>query len=164
MTVYFYFDTDGYYLGNGTAQKENSTETEPSFKFGYWQKWNGEKWVNKKIADSAKDLENITIPDISFEDVTATNHEKELYALFQKFLDDAHYIEKDETEKTLTFKAYTPEEITEKEALEQEQVNQQEFEQALADLKDRMATANLLGDDEWKAELRAEYLELMEEE
>ena len=59
---------------------------------------------------------------------------------------------------------YTDEEIAEKEALEQEQAKQRENELALADLKDRMATADLLGDDEWKAELRAEYLELMEEE
>ena len=114
MKVYFYYDTDGYFLGNGTEQKENSTEIEPTFKFGYWQKFNGKKWVNKKIPDSAKDIEDVFVPDISYEDVSATNHQKELYAFFQKFLDDSHYIEKNETEKTLTFKAYSDSELLDK--------------------------------------------------
>lgn len=114
MKVYFYYDTDGYFLGNGTEQKENSTEIEPTFKVGYWQKFNGKKWVNEKIADSAKDIEDVSIPDISYEDVSATNHQKELYAFFQKFLDDSHYIEKNETEKTLTFKAYSDCELLDK--------------------------------------------------
>ena len=114
MKVYFYYDTDGYFLGNGTEQKENSTEIEPTFKVGYWQKFNGKKWVNEKISDSAKDIEDVSVPDISYEDVSATNHQKELYAFFQKFLDDSHYIEKKETEKTLTFKAYSDSELLDK--------------------------------------------------
>lgn len=114
MKVYFYYDIDGYFLGNGTEQKENSTEIEPTFKVGYWQKFNGKKWVNEKIFDSAKDIEDVSVPDISYEDVSATNHQKELYAFFQKFLDDSHYIEKNETEKTLTFKAYSDSELLDK--------------------------------------------------
>lgn len=114
MKVYFYYDTDGYFLGNGTEQKENSTEIEPTFKVDYWQKFNGKKWVNEKISNSAKDIEDVSVPDISYEDVSATNHQKELYAFFQKFLDDSHYIEKNETEKTLTFKAYSDSELLDK--------------------------------------------------
>lgn len=114
MKVYFYYDTDGYFLGNGTEQKENSTEIEPTFKVGYWQKFNGKKWVNEKISGSAKDIEDVSVPDISYEDVSATNHQKELYVFFQKFLDDSHYIEKNETEKTLTFKAYSDSELLDK--------------------------------------------------
>lgn len=114
MKVYFYYDTDGYFLGNGTEQKENSTEIEPTFKVGYWQKFNGKKWVNDKIPDSAKDIEDVFVPDISYEDVSATNHQKELYIFFQKFLDDSHYIEKNETEKTLTFKAHSDSELLDK--------------------------------------------------
>lgn len=114
MKVYFYYDTDGYFLGNGTEQKENSTEIEPTFKVGYWQKFNGKKWVNEKIPDSAKDIEDVFVPDISYEDVSATNHQKELYVFFQKFLDDSHYIEKNETEKTLTFKTHSDSELLDK--------------------------------------------------
>lgn len=114
MKVYFYYDTDGYFLGNGTEQKEDSTEIEPTFKVGYWQKFNSKKWVNEKIPDSAKDIEDVSVPDISYEDVSATNHQKELYAFFQKFLDDSHYIKKNETEKTLTFKAYSDSELLDK--------------------------------------------------
>ena len=54
------------------------------------------------------------------------------------------------------------EEISEQEALAEEQQAYQENEEALADLKDRMVTADLAGDDEWKSELREEYSELME--
>lgn len=55
------------------------------------------------------------------------------------------------------------EEITEKEELEQAQKEQQENEEALADLKDRMVTADLQGDEDWKSDLREEYAELMGE-
>lgn len=59
---------------------------------------------------------------------------------------------------------YTEEEIAEQEELKKEQAIQKENELALADLKERMATADLQGDEEWKAELREEYAKLMGEE
>lgn len=158
--IYFLYDSDGYYIGNDSIQSGNCTDIEPTLAEGYWSRFDGTHWNNEKIPDSATELEGIVL--VSDESL-ASNHDKEVYSLFQKYLDDTHYIEEDSENKTMTFKAYTEEEIAEQEELEQEQIKQKENEIALADLKDRMATADLLGDEEWKEELRAEYLELMEE-
>lgn len=69
-----------------------------------------------------------------------------------------------ETETALEAWGDTEEESSEKEELEREQLIQEEYELALKDLKDRMATADLQGNEEWKTELREEYLELMGED
>ena len=158
--IYFLYDSDGYYIGNDSIQSGNCTDIEPTLAEGYWSRFDGTQWNNEKIPDSATELEGIVL--VSDESL-ASNHDKEVYSLFQKYLDDTHYIKEDSENKTITFKAYSEEELAEQEELRKEQAIQKENELALADLKDRMATADLQGNEEWKEELRAEYLELMEE-
>ncbi|WP_295354640.1 hypothetical protein [uncultured Succinivibrio sp.] len=53
----YQFDSNGYYLNETLVQKmgddylvpPDSTMTEPTFKAGFWTKWNGSKWTNEKI-------------------------------------------------------------------------------------------------------------------
>lgn len=112
--IYFLYDSDGYYLGNSNIKAENSTEIEPTLKDGYWSKFNGKKWTTEKIAESAVDLDGVTIPDIACDGVTASNHDKELYSLFERYLDNSSYIVKDAENKTLTFKVLTDEDLLKK--------------------------------------------------
>lgn len=157
--IYFLYDEDGYYLGNSTVEDEKSTTIEPELKNGFWSKFNGKKWTTEKIPDSAKDLENMII--VSDESL-ASNHDKEVYSLFQKFLDDTHYIEEDFENKTLTFKAYSEEELEEQKAQKEDEEKQQALDVAIDDLIKEMAKADLMGDENWKAELREQYNALME--
>lgn len=53
----YQFDAEGYYLNETLVQKvgedylvpPDTTMIEPTFKAGYWTKWNGSKWTNEKI-------------------------------------------------------------------------------------------------------------------
>lgn len=112
--IYFLYDSDGYYLGNSNIKTENSTDIEPTLKDGYWSRFNGKKWTTEKIAESAADLDGVTIPDIALEGVSASNHDKELYSLFERYLNDSSYIVKDADKKTLTFRVLTDEDLLKK--------------------------------------------------
>lgn len=116
--IYFLYDSDGYYLGNSNIKTENSTDIEPTLKDGYWSRFNGKKWTTEKIAKSAADLDGVTIPDIALEGVSASNHDKELYSLFERYLDDSSYIVKDADKKTLTFRVLTDEDLLKKAKIE----------------------------------------------
>ena len=156
--IYFLYDKDGYYLGNSTVEDEKSTTIEPEFKNGFWSKFNGKKWTTEKIPDSATELEGIVI--ISDESL-ASNHDKEVYALFQKFLDDTHYIEEDSENKTLIFKVYSEEELEEQKQQKEDEEKQQTLDRAIDELIKEMAQADLMGNEDWKAELREQYQTLI---
>lgn len=55
------------------------------------------------------------------------------------------------------------EEIAEQEALAEEQRREAELQAAIDELSKEMDKAELNGDEEWKADLRAEYAKLMED-
>lgn len=112
--IYFLYDSDGYYLGNSNIETENSTTIEPTLKDGYWSRFNGKKWTTEKIAESASDLDGVTIPDIAYDGVTASNHDKELYSLFERFLDENSEVIKDDKKHTLTFHVFTDEDLLKK--------------------------------------------------
>lgn len=112
--IYFLYDSDGYYLGNSNVKVENSTEIEPTLKDGYWSRFNGKKWTTEKIADCKEDLDGVTIPNIAIEGVTASNHDKELYSLFERFLNENSEIIKDDKKHTLTFHVLTEEDQLDK--------------------------------------------------
>ena len=156
--IYFLFDSDGYYIGNDSIQSGNCTDIEPTLSEGYWSRFDGIRWKNEKIPDSAKDLENMVI--VSDESLAST-HDKNVFALFQKFLDDTHYLEEDSENKTLTFKAYSEEELAEQKAQKEDEEKQQTLDRAIDELIKEMAQADLMGNEEWKTELREQYQTLM---
>lgn len=161
--IYFIYDTDKYFIGNTDCDKqpENSTTVVPSLDADYYSRFDGEKWVNEKKPTCADDLNDITVPDISDETVEASNHDKELYALFNQYLDDKHYIVTVKESKTVTFKAYTPEEIAQQEQQKADEAAKAELEADIAAVRADMMTAIAINDDEWLEELRAEYEELV---
>ena len=156
--IYFLFDSDGYYIGNDSIQSGNCTDIEPTLSEGYWSRFDGIRWKNEKIPDSAKDLENMVI--VSDESLAST-HDKEVFALFQKFLDDTHYLEEDSENKTLTFKAYSEEELAEQKVQKEDEEKDQALEQAIDELGKEMLKAQMCENEEWIAEIKAQYQTLM---
>ena len=161
--MYFIYDTDNYFIGNADCetQPEHSTTVVPLLDADYYSRFNGTEWVNEKKPTCADDLNDITVPDISDETVDASNHEKELYALFNQYLDDKHHIVVNVSDKTVTFKAYTPEEIAQQEQAKEDEAAKAELEADIAAIREDMMTAIAINDDEWLEELRAEYEELV---
>lgn len=101
-----------------------------------------------KLFDTDKELvENTILTKPELKDQPILETEREIVNI------NDHYVFADEHQ----------EEVEEYQQFIQEQITQRNSEFALRDLKDRMATADLQGNEEWKAELRQEYAELMGE-
>lgn len=158
MRVYFLYDGGGYLIGNiaAEAQPANSTEIAPEFRPGHWARFNGSAWAYEARPASAADLEGVTVRDFVDDTVEGTTHDKELYAAFQVYLDDDHKIAHND-DGTVTFLAKTAEDR------EQEQAEQDydELSAQIAEIRERLADAQLMGDAEWIAELQAAYKELI---
>lgn len=97
MTVYFTYDTDGYFTGTLEAETapENSTTVEPNLQDGCWSKFTSKKWTNEKIPETAKEIIGLSVPaapaSIDDED-TATPHQQILRSIIMRILsstDDA---------------------------------------------------------------------------
>ena len=168
-TVYR-FDSAGYYLGTSLAQfvgdslllPHDCTETKPNLKNDCWSKWNGSKWTNEKIPTSCAECIEKGLTCISN---GTGEHNYQVKILLESFVaaDSEHYkivISSDFVEQIEEIPAPTPEEQQQKEDEEKEYA----LNAAIDELIKEMAKADLLGDEEWKAELREEYAALMEGE
>lgn len=91
--VVYIYDEDGYFIGSSEQSKAsgNYTNLVPNFTFGCWNKFDDGKWVDEAIPSSATELEGMSVKVEN-----QTNHEKELSALFVRYLDDEHKIYTDE--------------------------------------------------------------------
>lgn len=167
-TVYR-FDENGYFKGECKAQIFNNevllppdcTETKPTLKNGYWSKWNGKKWENEKIPTTcAEAIEN---------NLTCISNSPNAHDLEVKAILEALVTSDSENYKIVVSDSFVMsiEEIPEPTPEEQQQKESEEKELALqksiVELAKEMAKADLLGDEDWKAELREEYAKLMEE-
>ena len=168
QTVYR-FDSAGYYIGTSLAQfvgdnlllPNDCTETEPKLKDGYWSKWNGSKWTNEKIPTSCAECIEKNLTCISN---GSGQHNYEVKSLFESLVaaDSEHYkivVSSDFVEQIEEIPAPTPEEQEQKESEEKELA----LQAAIEELGKEMAKADLAGDEEWKADLRAEYEALIME-
>ena len=168
QTVYRY-DAKGYYIGTSLAQyvgdslllPPDCTETKPTFKDGYWSKFNGKKWENEKIPTSCAECIEQEFTCISN---SPDRHEQEKKAVMESLVnaDSENY-------KTVVNDSFVmsveeiPEPTEEEKELEREQERQRALQVQIDELSKEMNKADLNGDEEWKADLRAEYARLIED-
>lgn len=165
----YQFDSNGYYLNETLVQKmgddylvpPDSTMAEPTFKAGYWTKWNGTKWVNEKIPTTCAEAIKKGLSCISN---GQGKHNHEVKTLLESLVaaDSENYRTVVSDKFVMTLEEI-PEPTEEEKALEREQAKQNATQQAIDDLIKQMTIADLNGDEEWKAELREEYQALTEE-
>ena len=152
------FDEDGYYAGQCTFQvlegvfaPENTTETplpeDANLEVNFY-KWNGQGWEAEKKPTCAADLVGVVVSHTS-----QTAHDQEMRKLVQRFgSEDGYRIKRGENLEWIVEKI--PQEEIDAQAIDDEL---SDFDSKIASLKDRMATAMLIGDEEQIASLRAEY-------
>lgn len=166
----YQFDSNGYYLNETLVQKmgddylvpPDSTMSEPTFKAGYWTKWNGSKWTHEKIPTTCADAIKKGLTCISN---GQGKHNYEIKTLLEALVasDSEHYKTVISDKFVMTIEEI-PEPTEEEKALEREQQKQNAAQQTIDDLIKQMTIADLNGDEEWKAELREEYQKLTAEE
>lgn len=165
-TVYR-FDSAGYYIGTSLAQfvddslllPHDCTETEPNLKGDCWSKWNGTKWNNEKIPVSCAECIEKGLTCISN---GQGQHNYEVKILLESLVsaDPEHYkivISSDFVEQIEEIPEPTEEEKQQKE----DEEKQQTLDCAIDELIKEMAQADLMGDEDWKAELRDQYQALI---
>lgn len=160
MTVYFLYDEYGYLKGNLACeqQPERSTTIEPEFKSGYWAVFDSKanKWTYEKKPASAADLEGKTVASFTDATVEGSDHDKELYALFQPYLDADHKIVTND-DGTVTFARKSKEDYQS----EKDLADRKELAEDMAGIKADIISAIAKGDDTWLSELKAEYKKLI---
>lgn len=168
-TVYRH-DSEGYYIGTSLAQyvgddlllPSDCVEAQPTIKNGYWAKYNGKKWVNEKIPVTCDEAIEKGLTCISN---GPGKHNQEVKLVLESLVasdsDNYRVVVSDGFVMSIE---EIPEPTEEEIALEEEQAKQAAAQAAIDQLIKEMATADLMGDEEWKAELRSEYAALMEEE
>lgn len=156
--VLFKFDEAGYYAGQCTFQvldgvfaPEHTTETplpeDTNLEVNFY-KWTEQGWKAEKKPTCAADLVGAVVSHTS-----QTAHDQEMRELVQRFgSEDGYRIKRGENLEWIVEKI--PQEEIDAQAIDAEL---SDFDSKIASLKDRMATAILMGDDEAVAELRAEY-------
>ena len=168
-TAYCY-DDQGYLAGTCLINKnikgdwvvpKGATSEDPVFKGGYWQKWNGKKWVNEKIPTTCADAISKGLTCISN---GSGKHNQEVKAVLEALVaaDSEHYKTVVSDKFVMSIEAI-PEPTEEEKELEEEQRREAELQAAIDELSKEMDKAELNGDEEWKADLRAEYAKLMED-
>ena len=166
QTVYRY-DAKGYYIGTSLAQLLNNelllpsdcTKEKPTLKDGYWTRWNGSKWTDEKIPTSCVECIEQGLTCIS--NVTG-EHNYQVKILLESLVsaDPEHYkivISSDFVEQIEKIPEPTEEEKQQKE----DEEKQQTLDRAIDELIKEMAQADLIGNEEWKTELREQYQTLI---
>lgn len=158
----FAFDAEGFYvcdtlfqIGEGIELPDDCTDqplpdSDPTKNFF---KWDGEAWHVVPKPTCAADMVGVTISH-----QTQTPHDIEMRAMMQAFCKGSkvYRVERGEDFSWTVVKVTAAEE--EVEAAQRELAD---FDAQIADLKDRMSLAMLMGDEEQIAALRAAYQELM---
>ena len=166
QTVYRY-DAKGYYIGTSLAQFLNNelllpsdcTKEKPTFKGVYWSKFNGKKWELEKIPASCAECIEQEFTCISN---SPDRHNQEKKAVMESLVnaDSEHY-------KTVVNDSFVmsieeiPEPTEEEKQQKEDEEKQQTLDRAIDELIKEMAQADLMGDEDWKAELRDQYQALI---
>lgn len=91
MTVYFTYDTDGYFTGTveQDTMPKNATGVAPELVVGYWSKFSNNTWTNEKIPETVADIIGLSVPvqPTSQEDEDkATQHQQILRSIIMRIL------------------------------------------------------------------------------
>ena len=161
------FDNNGYYKGVCLAQIVNDeillppdcTETKPTLKDGYWRKWNGKKWINEKIPTTcAEAIEN---------NLTCISNSPNAHDLEVKVILEALVASDSENYKTVVSDSFVmsieeiPEPTEEEKQQKEDEEKDQGLEQAIDELGKEMLKAQMCENEEWIAEIKAQYQTLM---
>ncbi len=164
------FDNEGYFAGVCLAQIVNNetllppdcTETKPTEKTGYWLKWNGKKWENEKIPTSCAEAIENNVTCISN---SPNAHNLEVKAVLESLVNaDSENYKIAVSDSFVMSIEEIPEPTEEEKQQKKDEEKQQALDVAIDDLIKEMAKADLMGDEDWKAELREQYNALMENE
>ena len=165
LVTCFKFDKDGYFVKEVLCQKDesgillakNSTPVAPdqSLLGKNFLKWDGKQWLPEPKPTTAQEC--AALGDLDHHSQTERVHE--LRKLFDDLTSGSEKWRVEQDPETLEKRvvAIPPEEGIAAEADQELAV----FDAQVASLKDRMATAMLMGDDATVDQLRAEYKALM---
>lgn len=165
------FDSNGYFLGTDSVMEDSEgnlllpsddTMLEPELKEGYWSKFDkaGNKWVEEKIPATCQEVIDAGLSVVSN---SSEPHDRELIDLFARLVEvekDVYQLHTESGTLVQTIEKIPEPTPEEKERQEQEK-QKAELDRQIADIRERLADATLLGDEEWIAELQAAYKELI---
>ena len=166
QTVYRY-DAKGYYIGTSLAQFLNNelllpsdcTKEKPTFKGGYWSKFNGKKWELEKIPASCAECIEQEFTCISN---SPDRHEQEKKAVIESLVNaDSENYKTVVSDDFVMLIEEIPEPTEEEKQQKEDEEKQQTLDRANDELIKEMAQADLMGDEDWKAELRDQYQALI---
>ena len=164
----YMYDHAGYYSGSCYVNQDkqgkwaipaDTTLEVPTFKGGYWSKFNGKKWELEKIPTSCAECIEQGFSCISN---SPDRHEQEKKAVIESLVnaDSENY-------KTVVNDSFVmsveeiPEPTEEEKQQKEDEEKDQALEQAIDELGKEMLKAQMCENKEWIAEIKAQYQILM---
>lgn len=166
--IAYMYDQAGYYSGSCYVNQDkqgkwaipaDTTLEVPTFKGGYWSKFNGKKWELEKIPASCAECIEQEFTCISN---SPDRHNQEKKAVIESLVnaDSEHY-------KTVVSDSFVmsveeiPEPTEEEKQQKEDEEKDQALEQAIDELGKEMLKAQMCENKEWIAEIKAQYQTLM---
>lgn len=166
--IAYMYDHEGYYSGSCYVNQDkqgkwaipaDTTLEVPTFKGGYWSKFNGKKWELEKIPVSCAECIEQEFTCISN---SPDRHEQEKKAVIESLVnaDSENY-------KTVVNDSFVmsveeiPEPTEEEKQQKEDEEKDQALEQAIDELGKEMLKAQMCENKEWIAEIKAQYQTLM---
>ena len=166
--IAYMYDHEGYYSGSCYVNQDkqgkwaipaDTTLEVPIFKGGFWSKFNGKKWELEKIPTSCAECIEQEFTCISN---SPDRHEQEKKAVIESLVnaDSENY-------KTVVNDSFVmsveeiPEPTEEEKQQKEDEEKDQALEQAIDELGKEMLKAQMCENEEWIAEIKAQYQTLM---
>ena len=166
--IAYMYDREGYYSGSCYVNQDkqgkwaipaDTTLEVPTFKGGFWSKFNGKKWELEKIPVSCAECIEQEFTCISN---SPDRHEQEKRAIIESLVnaDSENY-------KTVVNDSFVmsveeiPEPTEEEKQQKEDEEKDQALEQAIDELGKEMLKAQMCENKEWIAEIKAQYQILM---
>ena len=165
------FDKYNYYRGEDKVMMDgegkillppDDTLVKPELKEGCWSKFDkaGNKWVEEKIPAACQEVIDAGLSVVSN---SSEPHDRELIDLFARLVAAEKDVYRLHTEPDTLVQTIEkiPEPTPEEKERQEQEKQKAELDRQIAEIRERLADATLLGDEEWIAELQAAYKELI---